>query len=186
MINVAKVEQATADLLDALDLGTEDKEHVKATPMRVAKAWMEFLGAGYMQNPEDVLSVCFDSECEQMIIVKDIPVFSLCIHHMLPFIGTAKIGYIPSEGKIVGLSKLARLVDIFAHRLQVQERLTQQIADALNESSLDPLGVGVVIEAEHMCMTARGVKKPGSKTVTSVLHGELLTDGKVRAEFMSL
>jgi GTP cyclohydrolase IA len=141
--------------------------------------------AGLRQSPEDVLTTTFDLGHDEMVVVKDIAVFSFCEHHLVPFHGMAHIGYIPSEdGRITGLSKLARLVEVFARRPQVQERLTTQIADALVEH-LSPRGVIVVLDCEHMCMTMRGVRKPGSRTVTSAVRGQL-RDSATRAEAMSL
>jgi GTP cyclohydrolase I len=138
--------------------------------------------SGYQADPASILSRTFPSEGSEMIVIKDIPFVSMCAHHMLPFYGTARIGYVPGK-EIVGLSKLARLLDAYAHRLQIQERLTQQVAQAL-EDTLAPLGVGVAIEAEHLCMTIRGVRKPGAKTVTSALRGVFLKP-ETRQEFLS-
>lgn len=154
------------------------------TPARAAKAW-RFLTSGYGKNPEDVLKVFEDGagQYDQMVVVRDIPVYSQCEHHLLPFFGTANVAYIP-DGKIVGLSKINRLVDIFARRLQVQERLTTQIADAM-ETHLKPKGVGVVLKCRHMCIESRGVQHSGTATVTSALRGALREDGSARAEFMA-
>jgi GTP cyclohydrolase IA len=161
-----------------------DREGLRNTPERVARAYAEIF-AGLGQNASDVLGTTFDIAHEELVLVRDIEVWSCCEHHLVPFTGVAHVGYIPSaEGKITGLSKLARLVDVFAKRPQVQERLTVQIADALMEH-LNPLGVIVVIECEHLCMTMRGVKKPGAKTVTSAVRGQLC-DPATRAEAMSL
>ncbi len=155
------------------------------TPKRFLKAW-DFWTQGYGQDPVDVLKVFQDGaeKCDEMILVKDIPVYSQCEHHLAPFFGVAHVSYIP-DGRIVGLSKLSRLVDIFARRLQVQERLTNQIADALN-GTLKPLGVGVVIECRHLCMESRGIQRQGSSTTTSAMRGAMLEDQKARAEFMAL
>lgn len=155
------------------------------TPARVAKAWGEWT-SGYGQDPKDILKVFEDGgeRYDQMVIVKDIPIYSKCEHHLADIFGTATIAYIP-DGKIVGLSKLSRLADIFARRLQVQERLTQQIADALQEH-LQPKGVGVLIRARHMCMESRGLCQQGHHTITTALHGALKEDLAARAEFMSL
>lgn len=155
------------------------------TPKRVAKAWLEWT-EGYNQNPADVLKVFEDGaeNCDEMVVVRDIPIYSHCEHHLAAIFGTATIAYIPN-GKIVGLSKLARLADIFARRLQVQERLTNQIADALF-TNLEPLAVGVVIKARHMCMESRGVCRHGSETVTSALRGRFKDDPSARAEFLAL
>uniref|UniRef100_UPI0038B2567C GTP cyclohydrolase I FolE n=1 Tax=Motilibacter aurantiacus TaxID=2714955 RepID=UPI0038B2567C len=168
-----------------LALGEDpDRDGIRETPARVARAYRE-LFAGLWQQPEDVLTTTFDLGHDEMVLVKDIAFTSACEHHMLPFWGTAHVGYIPAEnGRITGLSKLARLVEVYARRLQVQERLTTQVADALLRV-LEPRGVIVVMEAEHTCMTTRGVRKPGSKTVTSAVRGQL-RDPATRAEAMSL
>lgn len=161
-----------------------DRDGLRNTPDRVARAYAEIF-AGLGHNASDVLGTTFDIAHEELVLVRDIELWSCCEHHLVPFTGVAHVGYIPSQdGKITGLSKLARLVDVFAKRPQVQERLTVQIADALVEH-LNPLGVIVVIECEHLCMTMRGVKKPGSKTVTSAVRGQL-RDPATRAEAMSL
>lgn len=154
------------------------------TPMRVAKAMME-LTSGYHEDPAALLKT-FDNDAayEEMVLVRDIPFYSMCEHHMLPFFGYAHVGYIPN-GKIVGLSKLARLTNCFARRLQVQERLTQQIADTL-QSCLSPVGTMVVVEAEHFCMAMRGVQKPGSRTITSAVRGAFKEKPEARAECMGL
>ena len=161
-----------------------EREGLVRTPERVAKA-MRFLTAGYEMTVEDVVgSALFEEEHENMVMVRDIELYSLCEHHMLPFFGKAHIAYIPN-GKIVGLSKLPRIVEIFARRLQVQERLTEQVARAIEEV-LAPRGVGVVIEAFHMCMMMRGVEKQNSRTITSALRGVFRDDGKTRDEFLRL
>ena len=155
------------------------------TPKRVAKAWNEWT-SGYGKKPEDVLK-CFEDGadgCDEMVIVKNIPFYTHCEHHMAPFFGTATVAYIP-DGKIVGLSKLSRIVDMYARRLQVQERLTNQVADALNDG-LSPKGVGVIIEARHLCMESRGLCQQGHSTVTSALRGVLKENAAARAEFLSL
>jgi len=167
-------------------LGDDPKrEGLLDTPARVARAWSHW-GAGYGKNPADVLRVFEDGaeNVDELVVVKDIPFYSQCEHHMAPFFGTATIGYIPN-GKIVGLSKLSRLLDIFARRLQVQERLTNQVADALIEH-LDPLGVGVIINARHLCMESRGICKQGHLTITSAVRGALREKPEARAEFMAL
>ncbi len=154
------------------------------TPGRVARAYAEMF-SGLWQEPKDVLTTTFDLGHDEMVLVKDIEVFSCCEHHLVPFHGVAHVGYIPaSDGRITGLSKLARLVDVYARRPQVQERLTTQIADALMDT-LQPRGVIVVMECEHLCMSMRGVRKPGSRTVTSAVRG-LLRKSATRAEAMSL
>ncbi|AQP49088.1 GTP cyclohydrolase I FolE [Tessaracoccus aquimaris] len=161
-----------------------DREGLQDTPDRVARAWGE-LAAGYSTDIGDILGTTFDIEHDELVLVKDIELVSMCEHHMLPFTGVAHIGYIPSSnGRVTGLSKLARLVEMYGRRLQVQERLTTQIADALVEH-LDARGVIVVVEAEHTCMTMRGVRKPGSRTVTSAVRGQLRNPA-TRAEAMSL
>ncbi|MFG1809981.1 GTP cyclohydrolase I FolE [Streptomyces sp. NPDC049040] len=161
-----------------------DREGLRETPERVARAYREIF-SGLWQEPEDVLTTTFDLGHDEMVLVKDIEVMSSCEHHLVPFVGVAHVGYIPaSSGKITGLSKLARLVDVYARRPQVQERLTTQIADALMRI-LEPRGVIVVVECEHMCMTMRGVRKPGAKTITSAVRGQL-RDPATRSEAMSL
>jgi len=161
-----------------------DRNGLRDTPQRVARAYREMF-VGLHQEPEEVLAKRFDLGFDELVLVKDIEVWSSCEHHLVPFTGVAHIGYIPStDGTITGLSKLARLVDLYAKRPQVQERLTTQIADAL-ERILQPRGVIVVIECEHLCMTMRGVRKPGSKTVTSAVRGQL-RNAATRAEAMGL
>ncbi|MFE5484732.1 GTP cyclohydrolase I FolE [Streptomyces sp. NPDC056527] len=178
-----RAENAVRELLIAVG-EDPDREGLRETPARVARAYKE-LFAGLWQKPEEVLTTTFDLGHDEMVLVKDIEVMATCEHHLLPFHGVAHIGYIPAEsGKITGLSKLARLVDVFARRPQVQERLTTQIADSLMEI-LEARGAIVVIEAEHMCMSLRGVRKPGAKTTTSAVRGQL-RDATTRAEAMSL
>lgn len=160
-----------------------DREGLRDTPARVVRMYEEIF-AGYSADPAEVLGVTFDERHEELVIVKDIVFYSQCEHHMAPFFGKIHIGYIPS-GKIAGLSKFARLVEAVARKLQVQERITSEIADVLNRE-LKPHGVMVVVEAEHLCMCARGVKKPGSKTVTSAVRGYFRNDAPLRAEFMAL
>jgi GTP cyclohydrolase I len=161
-----------------------DREGLVRTPERVAKA-MTFLTRGYGQTAADVVGdAVFEEAHHSMVLVRDIEVYSLCEHHMLPFFGKCHVAYIP-KGRIVGLSKLPRIVDVFARRLQVQERLTEQIADAIDEV-LQPEGVGVVIEAEHLCMMMRGVEKQNSKTLTSALRGRFRDDARTRDEFLRL
>jgi GTP cyclohydrolase I len=155
------------------------------TPVRVAEMYAEILG-GLHDDPAHHLTVTFEAEHDEMVLVRDIPIYSLCEHHMVPFAGRAHVAYIPGDdGRITGLSKIARLVEGFARRLQVQERLTTQIADAL-EDVLKPAGVLVLIEAEHLCMSMRGVRKPGSRTVTNAVRGLFKTNVATRAEAMSL
>ncbi|HEX3929511.1 MAG TPA: GTP cyclohydrolase I FolE [Nocardioides sp.] len=161
-----------------------DREGMRDTPHRVARAYAE-LTAGLRQTPSDVLTTTFDLGHDEMVLVRDIELWSMCEHHLVPFTGVAHVGYIPSEsGKITGLSKLARLVDVYAKRPQVQERLTTQIADALVDG-LDARGVIVVIEAEHLCMTMRGVRKAGARTITSAVRGQL-RNAATRSEAMAL
>ncbi|MBF0687267.1 MAG: GTP cyclohydrolase I FolE [Cellulomonas sp.] len=161
-----------------------DREGLRETPARVARAYREIF-AGLTMDARDVLTTTFDLGHEEMVLVRDIEVYSTCEHHLVPFHGVAHVGYIPgADGRITGLSKLARLVDVYARRPQVQERLTSQIADALVEV-LDPRGVLVVVECEHLCMSMRGVRKPGSRTVTSAVRGQM-RDVATRAEAMSL
>jgi GTP cyclohydrolase IA len=177
------VQAAVRELLVAIG-EDPDRDGLQQTPARVARAYAEMF-AGLWQDPRDVLTTVFDLGHEELVLVKDIEVFSCCEHHLVPFHGVAHVGYIPAvDGRITGLSKLARLVDVYARRPQVQERLTTQVADALVEI-LQPRGVIVVIECEHFCMSMRGVRKPGSRTVTSAVRGQLL-DPASRAEAMSL
>jgi GTP cyclohydrolase IA len=179
-----RVEEAVRELLLAIGEDPE-REGLRETPARVARAYAEMFG-GLWQRPEDVLTTTFDLGHDEMILVRDIEMFSCCEHHLVPFHGVAHIGYIPApEGKITGLSKLARLVEVYARRPQVQERLTTQVADALMRI-LEPQGAIVVVEAEHLCMTMRGVRKPGARTITSAVRGVLLQNATTRAEAMSL
>ena len=178
-----RVERAVREIL--LAIGEDpDRDGLQQTPARVARAYAE-LFAGLWQRPEDVLTTTFDLGHDELVLVKDIEVFSCCEHHLVPFHGVAHVGYIPAEtGRITGLSKLARLVDVYARRPQVQERLTTQVADALVEL-LAPRGVIVVVECEHLCMSMRGVRKPGARTLTSAVRGQLRNPA-TRAEAMSL
>ena len=161
-----------------------DREGLLETPVRVAKA-VQFLTQGYHQNPIEIIrSAMFQENYKQMVLVKDIEIYSLCEHHMIPFIGRAHVAYIP-DGRIMGLSKIARVVESYARRLQVQERLTMQIKNAIQEA-LNPLGVAVVIEAKHLCMAMRGVQKQNSVTTTSDFTGAFLTNLKTREEFLHL
>lgn len=161
-----------------------DREGLLKTPDRVARMYEEIF-CGLRCDPKDELNVTFTENHDEMVLVKDIPVYSICEHHFLPFYGVAHVAYIPRQGKITGLSKLARVVEGFAKRPQLQERMTSQIADSIM-SALDPLGVIVVIEAEHMCMTMRGIKKAGSKTLTSAVRGVFKSNEATRAEAFSL
>jgi GTP cyclohydrolase I len=174
---------AVSQMLSELD-PEPTREGLAATPTRVEKA-MRFYCQGYAEDPHAVIgNALYESETDEMVVVKDIEIYSLCEHHLAPFYGKAHVAYIPGD-KIVGLSKIARLVDVYARRLQVQERLTQQIAKALDEV-LKPRGVGVVIQAAHLCMMMRGVQKQNSSTVTSCLTGLFRKDERTRAEFLSL
>ncbi len=160
------------------------REGLVNTPNRMAEAY-KFLTSGYNQKVDDVINnAYFTAEDNHMIIVKDIEIYSLCEHHMLPFIGKCHIGYIPKE-KVLGVSKLARVVDMFSRRMQIQERLTEQIARTIMDK-LDPVGVGVVIEAQHLCMMMRGVEKQNSKMITSAMHGSFRKDMATRTEFLQL
>lgn len=162
-----------------------DREGLDETPKRFLRAWQD-MTCGYNMKPEDVLKVFEDGaeQYDQMVFQRDIPIYSNCEHHLLPFFGVAHIAYIPN-GRIVGLSKMSRLVDVFAKRLQVQERLTTQIAKALDEH-LDPVGVGVILECRHMCMESRGICKAGTVTTTTALYGALRDEPETRSEFLSL
>lgn len=179
----ARVERAVRELL--IGIGEDpDRDGLKETPARVARAYAESFGGLHM-TAEDVLTTTFDAGHDELVIVRDIEMFSTCEHHLVPFFGLAHVGYIPNQnGRITGLSKLARLVDVYSRRPQVQERLTTQVADAI-VNILEPRGAIVVIEAEHLCMAMRGVRKPGSKTITSAVRGALLSSAS-RAEAMSL
>lgn len=162
-----------------------DREGLRDTPARVARAYAEIF-AGLYVDPDSVLDKTFDEQHQELVLVKDIPIFSSCEHHLVPFHGVAHVGYIPGEtGRVTGLSKLARVVDLYARRPQVQERLTAQVADAIMRK-LDPRGAIVVIEAEHLCMGMRGIRKPGSRTTTSAVRGIFQTSPSSRAEALSL
>jgi GTP cyclohydrolase IA len=182
--DVPRIERAIREVL--LAVGEDpDRDGLRDTPARVARALSEQF-AGLNLEPSDVLTTVFDADHEEMVLVRDIEMFSTCEHHLVPFFGRAHVGYIPNEkGQITGLSKLARLVDVYARRPQVQERMTSQIADAMMET-LEPRGVIVIIEAEHLCMSMRGVRKPGAKTVTSAVRGSFLSSETTRLEAMSL
>ncbi|MFI7615915.1 GTP cyclohydrolase I FolE [Nonomuraea terrae] len=183
-VDLARIEKAVREILYAIG-EDPDRDGLIETPARVARAMAEqFSGLG--QTPEQVLTKVFDVDHDEMVLVKDIEVYSTCEHHLVPFHGLAHVGYIPNaRGQVTGLSKLARLVDVYARRPQVQERMTSQIADALMRV-LEPRGVIVVIEAEHLCMTMRGVRKPGARTVTSAVRGDFRTSDKTRSEAMAL
>jgi len=183
-VDKAKIEQGVRLLLEGVG-DDPDREGVVDTPRRVADMYEEVL-AGIGVDPEPLVTVVPGADFDELIMVKDIPLTSLCEHHLLPFNGKAHVAYIPNkDGRITGLSKIARVVDTLAKRLQVQERLTTQIADAIDDA-LQPRGVFVVIEAEHLCMTMRGVKKPGSLTVTSAVRGLFRSDERTRQEAISL
>src|SRR5215470_4572762 len=182
--DLPRIEHAVKEILLAIGEDPE-RDGLRDTPARVARAYAEQF-AGLRQRPQDVLTTVFDADHDEMVIVRDIELYGTCEHHLVPFIGVAHIGYIPNQkGQITGLSKLARLVDVYARRPQVQERMTSQIADALM-TVLEPRGALVVIEAEHLCMSMRGVRKPGAKTVTSAVRGSMRDSDRTRAEAMSL
>ncbi|HEX2046419.1 MAG TPA: GTP cyclohydrolase I FolE [Acidimicrobiales bacterium] len=183
MVDKARIEKAVREILEAIG-EDPDREGLLQTPERVAEMYAEIF-AGLHEDPAELLSVTFGADHDEMIMVKDIPLYSVCEHHLAPFIGRAHVAYIPNaNGRITGLSKLARLVDCYARRLQVQERLTSQIADQL-DAKLEPRGVLVVVEAEHLCMSMRGVQKPGTTTVTSAVRGLFRDNASTRAEAMA-
>ena len=183
-VDLGRIERAVHEIL--LAVGEDPgRDGLRDTPARVARAYAEQF-SGLRMLPEDVLTTVFDADHDEMVLVRDIELYSTCEHHLTPFLGFAHVGYIPNEkGQITGLSKLARLVDLFARRPQVQERMTSQIAEALMRV-LEPRGVIVVVEAEHLCMSMRGVRKPGAKTVTSAVRGSFRDSDRTRAEAMSL
>lgn len=178
-----RIQNAVREILIAVG-EDPDREGLLETPKRVANMYEEIF-AGLTEDPKQHIKLFNEQSNDEMVIVKDIPFYSMCEHHLLPFFGKAHIGYIPSDNKIIGLSKLARIVDNFAKKPQVQERLTSDIADFLNDN-LQPKGVAVIMEAEHMCITMRGARAAGSKTQTSALRGIMRTDAKTRAEVLSL
>lgn len=179
-----KLEKAVRMMLEAMGENPE-REGLKCTPGRVADFYEEAL-SGHNVNPKEILGVYYEKENhEEIVLVKDIALYSLCEHHLLPFFGKVHVAYIPKHDKILGISKLVRVVDMFSHRLQLQERLTKQIADTIM-SEAKPYGAMVVVEAEHLCMTMRGVKKPGAKMVTSAMRGVFLRDARTRSEALSL
>ncbi|MFC1950722.1 GTP cyclohydrolase I FolE [Chloroflexota bacterium] len=184
MFDKAKIMTAVTSIIKAIGEDPE-REGLIDTPRRVAEMYAElFMGLG--KNPKEVLTVDFEVGHREMIIVRDIPFYSMCEHHLLPFYGVAHVGYIPNvDGRVIGLSKLARVVEIVASRPQLQETMTTKIADAIVEGA-NPAGVGVIIQAEHMCMIMRGIKKPGSAIITSALRGTFRSKAKTRAEFFSL
>lgn len=182
-VDTARIEKAVREILEAIGEDA-DRDGLRDTPARVARMYAEVF-AGLHQDPGDVLNVTFEADHDEMVMVRDIPFHSACEHHLVPFVGKAHVAYIPGDdGRITGLSKLARLVEGYAKRPQVQERLTGQIADTLNEK-LNPKGVLVVVEAEHLCMSMRGVRKPGSVTVTSAVRGLFRDNPSTRAEAMA-
>jgi GTP cyclohydrolase IA len=183
-VDLARAEKAVRELLIAVG-EDPDRDGLQATPSRVARAYAEVF-AGLFVNPDDVLETSFDEHHNELVLVKDIPIYSTCEHHLVPWHGTAAVGYIPGEdGRITGLSKLARVVDLYARRPQVQERLTSQVADAVMRR-LDPQGVIVVVQAEHLCMSMRGIRKPGTMTMTSAVRGIFQSDSRTRAEALNL
>jgi len=181
-IDTDRIEKAVIDILDAIG-EDRDREGLKRTPERVARMYVELL-AGMREDPKMHLRGVFTENCDEIVLLRDIPFYSICEHHLMPFIGTAHVAYLPS-GLILGVSKLARIVDCFARRLQTQERLAYQIADFIMHN-LKPQGVAVVLEASHSCMTIRGIKKPGSVMVTSAIRGIFKKDPRSRNEVMSL
>lgn len=183
MVDKEKISAAVRMILEAIG-EDPDREGLRDTPRRVAKMFEE-ITFGLRQNPAKALEVYFTEDHEEMVLVKDIPFYSMCEHHLVPFFGKAHIAYLPRKGKLTGLSKLARLIETLARRPQLQERITSMAADLVMER-LDAQGVVVVLEAEHMCMTMRGVQKPGSRTVTSAVRGVFAEDVAARAEAMSL
>ncbi len=182
-----KPQDPIAELVESMleQLGEDaTRKGLKATPDRVARAMRE-LTNGYGVRPEDVIAdALFEQDYDEMVVLKDVPFYSLCEHHMLPFFGHVHVGYLP-RGKVVGLSKIPRLVEVYAHRLQIQEQMTREIAEALN-GALAPRGVGVVVEARHLCMEMRGVETPGGRMITSCMLGTFRKDPRTRAEFLDL
>jgi GTP cyclohydrolase I len=181
-VDLKRIEKAVLEILEAVG-EDPNREGLKDTPARVGRMYAELLH-GMRHNPSEHLSSIFHETYDEIVLLRDIPFYSICEHHMMPFIGTAHLAYLP-DGKVLGVSKLARIVDAFARRLQVQERLTDQIADFLM-TSLKPKGVAVVLEASHSCMTIRGIKKPGSAMVTSALRGIFKKDSRSRSEVLTL
>ncbi len=182
--NKQKFQKAVSMMLEAFGEDTK-REGIKRTPERVAEFYEEFF-TGYNEDIDNIISVHYQTEeYEEIVIVKDIQLYSMCEHHLLPFSGKVHIAYLPKKGRIVGVSKLVRVVEAFAHRLQLQERLSEQIADTIMKT-IQPKGAMVVIEAEHLCMTMRGVRKPGAKMITSAMRGIFLKDARTRSEALSL
>ncbi|OZM57269.1 GTP cyclohydrolase I FolE [Lottiidibacillus patelloidae] len=182
-VNKEQIEQAVRLILEAIG-EDPNREGLLDTPKRVAKMYTEVF-QGLNEDPKEHFATIFSEDHEELVLVKDIPFYSMCEHHLVPFFGKAHVAYIPKNGKVTGLSKLARAVEAVAKRPQLQERITSTIANSIVET-LEPHGVMVVVEAEHMCMTMRGVKKPGSKTITSAVRGILMDDAPARAEVLSL
>lgn len=182
-VDLPAIERAVRDILLAVG-ENPDREGLVETPARVARMYAEIF-AGLHTDVRSVIKVFHEEDHDEMIMVGDIPLYSMCEHHLLPFIGKAHVVYIPKDGRILGLSKIARIVDLMSRKPQLQERLTSQIADTLVET-VDPLGVAVIVEAEHLCMTMRGIRKPGAVTVTSALRGICRKDARTRAEVMTL
>lgn len=182
-MDMQKIENAVRDILEAIG-EDPNREGLAETPNRVARMYAEIF-AGLADDPKRHLKIFDEKDNDEMVIVRDIPLYSMCEHHLIPFMGKAHIAYIPQDGKVIGLSKLARIVDSFAKRPQLQERLTGQIADFLYEN-LSPMGVAVVIEAQHLCMTMRGARAAGSETRTSALRGVMRSDARTRAEVIAL
>ncbi|MCI9414345.1 MAG: GTP cyclohydrolase I FolE [Clostridiales bacterium] len=179
----ARIEAAVREILFAIG-EDPDREGLRETPRRVASMYGEIF-AGMEEDPRQHLKIFTEDQNDEMVTVRDIPLYSMCEHHLVPFMGVAHIAYLPRDGKVIGLSKLARIVNSFARRPQLQERLTAQVADFL-EQELNPLGVAVIIEAEHLCMTMRGVRAAGSHTQTSALRGRMKSDARSRTEALSL
>ncbi len=182
-VDLKKIEEGVKLILEGIGEDTQ-RPGIKKTPFRVAKMYKEIF-SGMFENPAEQLKPIKDEKHDEMVLIKNIPLYSVCEHHLLPFAGVAHVAYIPKGGRIVGLSKIARVVEIYARRFQVQERLTKQIADLIN-NTLNPLGVMVVIEAEHMCMSMRGPKKTKSLTITSAVRGSFRSSSTTRAEAISL
>ncbi|MCM3566782.1 GTP cyclohydrolase I FolE [Neobacillus mesonae] len=182
-VNRAQIEEAVRLILEAIG-EDPNREGLLDTPKRVAKMYEEVF-SGLNEDPKHHFDTIFSEDHEELVLVKDIPFYSMCEHHLVPFFGKAHVAYIPQNGRVTGLSKLARAVEAIARRPQLQERITSTLADSIMEK-LEPHGVMIVVEAEHMCMTMRGVKKPGSKTVTTAVRGTLANDGTARSEILSL
>jgi GTP cyclohydrolase I len=183
MVDKDKIRKAVKEIIVAIG-DDPNRPGLQETPDRVANMYEEIF-AGMFIKPESVIKTFKEEHHQEMIIVKDIPLYSVCEHHLLPFIGTAHVCYIPRDGKILGLSKISRIVDILSKKPQLQERLTSEIADVIN-NELHPIGVAVIVEAEHLCMTMRGIKKAGSRAITSALRGNIKSDPKTRTEVMML